>query len=56
MAKQNKVTEISPYNKADKTTTQTLQDHIDENNANGYCIIAVEFFNGKYRIFWEKVI
>jgi hypothetical protein len=55
MAKVNKVTELTPYKKADKDIQQTIQDHFDAQNAAGYNLIAVECFNGSYRFFWEKV-
>lgn len=54
MAKTNKVTEVSPYKKAGKDVSQSIQDHFDEQNANGYYLIAVECFNGAYRFFWAK--
>lgn len=54
MGKLNKVTEISPYKKAGKDVTQSIQDHIDDQNTAGYYLIAVEFFIGGYRLFWAK--
>lgn len=54
MAKTNKVTELTPYKKAGKDITDTIQDHFDSQNNAGYYLIAVECFNGAYRFFWAK--
>ncbi len=47
----NKVTTL----RANELSNDTIQAHIDEQNADGYNLVAVDNLIGWYRFFWEKI-
>ncbi len=48
----NKVTKLCPP--AGTMDEDTIQAHLDEQNALGYYLVSVSTINGWYRFFWEK--
>lgn len=55
MAIINKVTKLFP-SPSTTITDEDIQNHIDEQNEDGYYLIAVVDFIGWYRFFWGKEV
>jgi hypothetical protein len=55
MAIINKVTKLFPQ-AGSRIDEDAIQAHIDEQNANGYYLIAVTDLIGWYRFFWAKEV
>lgn len=53
MAKINKITTLRISR---SVTDEDIQTHFDEQNADGFELIAVDNLIGWYRFFWEKVV
>lgn len=51
MATLNKVTTLR---KPTTLTDEEIQEHIDEQNADGWALIALDNLVGWYRFFWSK--
>lgn len=51
----NKITKLFP-NPGNSLTEIDIQTHIDEQNSNGYYLIAIDNLIGWYRFFWAKEI
>lgn len=50
----NKVTTLFSQT-GDSLTEQVIQQHINEQNADGYYLVGVDNLVGWYRFFWAKV-
>lgn len=53
MATINKITTLAPI-RGVSLTTELIQAHMDEQNANGFHLITVDNLVGWYRFFWAK--
>lgn len=51
MAIENKITTLRL---SQSVTDEDIQTHLDELNADGYNLVAVDNLVGWYRFFWEK--
>lgn len=49
----NKITKLSP-NSGNTLTSEEIQSHIDEQNADGWYLMGVDNLVGWYRFFWAK--
>ena len=55
MATTNKVTKLYPA-LGNTLTEQAIQQHMDQQNIDGWSLIQVDHMSGWYRFFWSKVV
>lgn len=53
MAKLNKVTQIRG---PQQLTDEEIQAHLDDQNADGWELVAIDNLVGWYRLFWSKTV